>query len=168
MQQNPPNAKRITEIIQMLRAAEDLEEDFESIGEWEGFLSIKSDEIGRLLSRLITESEAHHRMVGLMLKMVNADSQIEARPHAPAPITLEDKTDLELLKDIQGFEKMVRDVYLGVKRLLTEIDLNAVMDRDSARTFVSHLDSLISSEKKHFDLVGESLERVRKESQRVG
>lgn len=168
MQQNLPNAKRIGEIVQMLRAAADLEENFESIGEWEGFLSIRNNEIGRLLSRLIMESETHRRLVESMVKMVNADMYNETEPHAPDPITLEGKTDLEILKGLLGLEKMLRDVYLGIKRMLPGIDLNAVMDNDAVSVFISHLDSLIAAEEMHFNLVSDSLERVKKESLGVG
>ena len=65
------------DLVQALAKAKKIEEAFEEVLYWRGFLTIEDSETGRLLGRLVRDSETHEHLVDSLIRMV------EPRPSIP-------------------------------------------------------------------------------------
>jgi len=153
------------ELRNLLRKALEVETGFESVAQWEGYVTAKQDEFRQVLFRLTSDSEAHRRMVESLLKQVRATRRSSALPLKPREITFRGKSDLEIMTQISKMEILMYNLYSDIKKVLAESDLGLMLNEGAdAESFLSTLDSLIKDEEKHMALVSvyvHSVDRLR-------
>ncbi len=142
-----------------------METGFESVAQWEGYVAAKEDEFRQVLFELISDSEAHRKMVESLLEQVNATRSPSDLPLKPREITFRGKSDLEVMSQISKMETLMHNLYSDIKKVLAESDLGLILNEGAdPESFLSTLDSLIRDEEKHMALVSvyvHSVDRLR-------
>lgn len=143
----------------------EVETGFESVAQWEGYVTAKQDEFREVLFRLISDSEAHRRKVESLLKQVRVTHRSSDLPLRPREIVFRGRSDLEIMAQISKMETLMHNLYSDIKKILVESDLGLMLNEGAdAEAFLSTLDLLIKDEEKHIAMVSvyvHSVDRLR-------
>lgn len=144
------------DLFQALVKAKRIEEAFEEVLHWQGFLTIQDPKAGEVLKRLVRDSETHERLVDSLIKIVE--------PHAPPrkdaknpPIVIDGDGETQFLEKLLEGEDMAHYVYSAILDALANIDARAVGGEHAVAELRRVLGQLVSAEKRHRDMVSELL-----------
>ena len=138
-----------------------MEIGFESITQWEGYVTAKQDEFREVLFSLISDSEGHKRIVESLLDLVRATDRSSYTPVKPREIVFRGNNDLEMMTQISKMEILMYNLYSDIRKAFaaseTELLLN---DKNDAESFLSAIDTLIQDEAKHMEMVSQYVRNV--------
>ena len=138
-----------------------MEIGFESITQWEGYVTAKQDEFREVLFSLISDSEGHRKTVESLLDLVRATDESSYTPIKPREIIFRGNNDLEMMTQISKMEILMYNLYSDIKKAFiaseTELLLNDESDEES---FLSAMDALIRDEAKHMEMVSQYVRNV--------
>jgi len=144
------------DLLQALAKAKKIEEAFEEVLHWKGFLTISDSETGKLLSTLVRDSDAHGRLVDSLIRMVE--------PFAPTrrevqftPIVIDGDDETQFLQKLLEAEDLAYYVYSEILDALVHVDLQYVGGERNAMEFRRVLGQLVSAERMHCELVSQRL-----------
>jgi rubrerythrin len=153
------------ELVGLLHKAHELEAGFESVAEWEGYVSVRDEDMRAVLFELISDSSKHRSAVESMIGMIQIGLDAEARPLQPRVFNLRGKGDLEVMTEISRTEKLMFNVYSDIRSALGKSDSKALFkDEIDAQHVAATLDTLIDDETRHMKTVARyvhSVERLR-------
>lgn len=145
------------DLVQALAKAKKIEEAFEEVLHWQGFLTIRDAETGKLLGRLVRDSESHERLVDSLIRMVE--------PFTPplqgariAPIVIDGNDETQFLRKLLEGEDLAYYVYSAILGALEHLDLRHIVGERNAVEFRQVLGQLVSAEKRHRRLVSQLIE----------
>ena len=144
------------DLFQALAKAKQIEEAFEEVLHWRGFLTIADPETGRLLGSLVHDSETHEHMVDILIRMVEpfASTQQEIRS---APIVIDGDDEGQFLQKLLEGEDMAYYVYSAILDASIHIDQQSIGGEQNVTEMRRVLGQLVSAEKRHRELVSQLL-----------
>ena len=138
-----------------------MEIGFESVAQWEGYVTTKQNEFREVLFSLISDSEGHKRIVESLLDLVRATGKSTYTPVKPREILFRGNNDLEMMTQISKMEILMYNLYSDIRKAFaaseTEMLLN---DKNDAESFLSAIDTLIQDEAKHMEMVSQYVRNV--------
>ena len=138
-----------------------METGFESVAQWEGYVTTKQNEFREVLFSLISDSEGHKRIVESLLDLVRATGKSTYTPVKPREILFRGNNDLEMMTQISKMEILMYNLYSDIRKAFaaseTEMLLN---DKNDAESFLSAIDTLIQDEAKHMEMVSQYVRNV--------
>ena len=138
-----------------------MEIGFESVAQWEGYVTTKQNEFREVLFSLISDSEGHKRIVESLLDLVRATGKSTYTPVKPREILFRGNNDLEMMTQISKMEILMYNLYSDIRKAFaaseTELLLN---DKNDAESFLSAIDTLIQDEAKHMEMVSQYVRNV--------
>jgi hypothetical protein len=141
------------ELAMALRKGLQIEEGFESVGQWEAYVNTQDDEFRKMMFQLLNDSERHKNMVEQMLSKVMVSNQKLALPLAPRVFDFSGKEDQEVMDQLFKTENLMLSTYSLIKEALTESKVENLMDPSDKEFFYSTLKELIKEEGIHRSLV---------------
>ena len=144
------------ELVQALAKAKKIEEAFEEVLHWRGFLTIEDPETGKLLGRLVSESESHEHMVDSLIRMVEPFAPIR-RETRSSPIVIDGEDEMQLLQKLLEGEDMAYYVYSAILDGLVHLDQQSIGGEHNAAEMRQKLGQLVSAERRHRELVSQLL-----------
>ena len=144
------------DLLHALVKAKKIEEAFEEVLHWRGFLTIADSEAGGLLGRLVRDSEAHEHMVDSLIKMVNPSASTRQETRS-APIVIDGEDEVQFLQKLLEGEDMAYFVYSAILDASAHIDPQSVGGEKNASEMRRVLGQLVSAEKRHRELVSQLL-----------
>ncbi len=144
------------DLVEALAKARKIEEVFEEVLHWRGFLTIEDPETGRLLGSLVRDSETHERLVDSLIRMVEpfAPTQKETRS---APIVIDGDDEVQFLEKLLEGEDLAYDVYSTILDALVHLDKQSIGGEQNATELRQVLGQLVSAERRHRELVSRLL-----------
>ena len=144
------------DLIQALANARKVEEAFEEVLHWRGFLTIADPETGKLLSRLVRDSEMHEHMVDSLIRMVEPSASAR-RETRSAPIVIDGENEVQFLQKLLEGEDMAYYVYSAILDASIHIDQQSIGGEQNVTEMRRVLGQLVSAEKRHRELVSRLL-----------
>jgi rubrerythrin len=144
------------DLAMALAKAKGIEKAFEEVLHWRGFLTIGDPETGRLLGRLVRDSENHEHMVDSLIGMIKpfASSKGELRS---APIVIDGDDEAQFLQKLLEGEDLAYYVYSAILDAVVRLDLQFIGGERNAVEFRRVLGQLVSAEGTHRELVSQLL-----------
>jgi len=144
------------DLVQALAKAKKIEEAFEEVLHWRGFLTIADPETGKLLGELVRDSETHEHMVDSLIRMVEpfASTRREIRS---APIVIDGDDEVQFLQRLLEGEDLAYYVYSVILDALAHLDQQSIGGEQNATELRQVLGQLVSAERKHRELVSQLL-----------
>lgn len=144
------------DLVHALAKAKQIEEAFEEVLHWRGFLTIADPETGKLLGKLVRDSQTHEHMVDSLIRMVepSASAQREIRS---APIVIDGEDEVQFLQKLLEGEDMAYYVYSAILDASIHIDQKSIGGEQNATEMRRVLGQLVSAERKHRELVSQLL-----------
>jgi rubrerythrin len=144
------------DLVQALEKAKKIEEAFEEVLNWRGFLTVADPEIGNLLGSLVHDSATHESMVDTLIKMVEpfASTRRETRS---APIVIDGDDEVQFLKRLLEGEEMAYYVYSTILEAMVHLDPQSFGGERNATEMRRVLGQLVSAERRHRGLVSQLL-----------
>lgn len=158
--------KSIDELESLLSRAYWIEEEFESVTQWESYTSVE-DKYKELLFRLSHESEEHKsslkRLVsnidGLDMETIKQNSRIR-----DAVKFNKHSQDAEILYEVYENDKLALDLYQKIYSKISPEFVEEKWQGDDPDEFFDILSKIIKEEKEHIEDVGkyaQKLDRIR-------
>jgi len=144
------------DLVQALAKAKKIEEAFEEVLSWRGFLTIEDPETGRLLGRLVRDSETHEHLVDSLIRMVEpfASARREMRS---TPIVIDGDDEVQFLQKLLEGEDLAYYVYSTILDALVHLDQQSIGGERNATEMRQVLGQLVSAERRHRELVSQLL-----------
>jgi len=144
------------DLVQALAKAKKIEEAFEEVLHWRGFLTIQDPETGSLLGRLVRDSETHEHLVDSLIRMVEpfASPPQEIRS---APIVIDGDDEVQFLQKLLEGEDLAYYVYSAILDALIHLDPQSIGGEQNATELRQVLGKLVSAERRHRELVSQLL-----------
>jgi hypothetical protein len=144
------------DLVQALVKAKKIEEAFEEVLNWRGFLTIQDPETGSLLGRLVRDSATHEHLVDSLIRMVEpfAPTQRETRS---TPIVIDGDDEVQLLQKLLEGEDLAYYVYSKILDELEHFDQESIGGGQNAEEMRRVLGQLVSAERSHRELVSQLL-----------
>lgn len=152
------------ELADILDKALQIEMGFESTSIWEGYIEMKTTEMRDLLFILSSESHEHTKMIEKMLDMIKIESGRKSLPLQDRKFNFSNMNDQEILNELLKYDKLVLDIYIGIKEAIMESDSPMIIKDGHQDELFSILDHLIVDERKHVVLIEGyvgNIERIR-------
>ena len=150
-----------SELAGLMRKALEIETGFESVAQWEGYVSVADAEMRALLFEIISDSDGHRRVVESLLSMVNVEDDAGARPLQPRSFSFKGKSDIEVMNEIARVEKLMFDMYSDIRSAIETSDVESLLSRgEDVERFKTLLDGLIQGEAGHMNLVARYVRKV--------
>jgi len=149
------------ELHKLLSKAFQIESEYETLAEWEGYISLGNPKYRDLLFELISDSEKHAAWVKDMLAMVTMPPGYMAPALPPASFDFKDKSEFDVLMELEKYEQLTLDLYSAIKGALARSDLKRMIREGDLEKMLRTLDDLISDETRHRDAVHSFVGQVR-------
>lgn len=144
------------DLVQALEKAKKIEEAFEEVLHWRGFLTIQDPETGRLLGRLVRDSENHEHMVDSLIRMVEPLASTR-RETQSAPIVIDGDDESQFLRKLLEGEDLAYFMYSTILEAMTHFDSKSLGGERNAAEMRRVLGQLVSAERNHRELVSRLL-----------
>ncbi|MDH3364990.1 MAG: hypothetical protein OEM29_03155 [Thermoplasmata archaeon] len=149
------------ELAGFLHKALEIERAFETVAEWEGYVSVEKKEFKNVLFQLVSDSNGHGRTVESLLKMVHTGNDYGELPLQPRVFNFGGKNELEVMSEISRIENIMFDLYSNIREALQDSDFHKLLiDKDNAAPFMTALDGLIDDETRHLSLISKYVRKL--------
>ena len=149
------------ELHKLLAKALQIESEYETLAEWQGYISLSNPKYRDLLFELISDSEKHAAWVKDMLGMVILPSGYQSAMLPPPSFDFQGKSEFDTLMELERYEQLTLDLYSAIKAALTKSDLQKVVREGDLPKMLSILDELITDEAHHRDAVRSFIGQVK-------
>jgi rubrerythrin len=144
------------DLAQALAKAKKIEEAFEEVLHWRGFLTIEGSETGRLLGRLVRDSETHEHLVDSLIRMVEPFASARGEIGS-APIVIDGDDEAQFLQKLLEGEDMAYYVYSAILDAVAHLDPKSIGGVQNITELRQVLGRLVSAERRHRELVSQLL-----------
>ena len=141
------------ELVMSLKKALQIEEGFESIAQWEAYVTTQDDDFRRMMFQLLSDSERHKGLVEQLISRVYVSDPRPATSVSPRVINFSGKEDQEVMDELFKTENLMLNTYLLIQEALTEGDIDRLIDPADKGFFLDTLKDLIKEEGIHASLV---------------
>jgi rubrerythrin len=144
------------DLIQALAKAKRIEEAFEEVLHWQGFLTIQDPETGKLLGTLVRDSETHERLVSSLMHIVEPFAPIKPQM-AGSPIVFDGDDEVQFLRKLLEGEDLAYFMYSTILDALAHLDQNTLGGEKNLAEMRRILGQLVSAERRHREIVSQLL-----------
>ncbi len=141
------------ELHKLLGKALQIESEYETLAEWEGYVSLSNPKYRDLLFELISDSEKHAQWVKEMLGMVVLPAGYKAPELPPASFDFKGRSEFDILMELERYEQLTLDLYNAIKGAVSRSDLKGKIKEGDLERMLRILDDLIADETRHRDAV---------------
>jgi rubrerythrin len=141
------------ELYKLLAKALQIESEYETLAEWQGYISLDNPKYRDLLFELISDSEKHAAWVKEMRGMVTLPPGHQAPDLPPAKFDFQGRSEFDTLMELERYEQLTLDLYTAIRAALTISDLEGKIHEEDLPRMLKILDDLISDEIHHRDAV---------------
>lgn len=141
------------ELHKLLSKALQIEAEYETLAEWEGYVSVENPKYRDLLFELISDSEKHAIWVKEMLGMVILPSDYKAPMLPPASFDFRGKSEFDTLLELERYEQLTLDLYSAIRAAILKSDLKEHVREGDLDKMIGTLENLILDETHHRDAV---------------
>lgn len=141
------------ELHKLLSKAYQIETEYETLAEWEGYVSVQNPKYRDLLFELISDSEKHAFMVKDLLSMVLLPQNYHAPVLQPASFNFSRKSEFDVMLELERYEQLTLDLYSAIRDAVLKSDVETHVRSGDLDAFVAILDKLIVDEAHHRDAV---------------
>lgn len=149
------------ELLAMLKKAKEIERDFESISEWEGYIENKNESVRQGLMRIILDSQNHLEMVTSMMSTVKVPESYIPEESGSTSFTFPNESMMQALEKILEKDRLAFDLYSDISENIVESKIENLVNERSVHQFRKNLSYLIAAENNHIRLVAELMEMLR-------
>ena len=151
-----------SDLLVALKKAREIERDFESIGEWEGYTESKNPSIKEGLLKIILDSEDHLGIVSSMIDAVKAPDSFKSDDSAPASFSFPEESMTEALGKILENDKFAFRLYSMLEADLADSEIGNLLREEAIPQFRKNLSFLIAAERNHIRLVTDLTEAMKR------
>ncbi len=137
-----------------------IEMSYETIADWEGFVSVSSPEFRDTLFGLISESEKHESLVKEMIGMIMVPQGAEQLPLGQPRFDFSHRGELDVMMELLRYEKLAFDFYSSIRAAASNIGGKEFVNNGNMPRFLAILDQLVHEESDHEHLVSGFLGNV--------
>jgi hypothetical protein len=151
------------ELASLLRKALEIEEGFESMAQWEGYVQAKVDGFRNMMFMMISESEHHASMVTEMLERLGV-TKTDAYGLRQQVFDFSLKEESEVTREIAHTEKLALDLYSNIRDSVERSDTSNWLSEEDRRFILDNLAILITDETRHLYMATKNagkVERIR-------
>jgi hypothetical protein len=149
------------ELAGFMRKALEIERGFESVAQWEGYVSVKDKEFRDVLFQLVSDSDGHARTVESLLEMVRTEDDYRGFPLHPRVLNFRGKDDVEVMTEISRIENVMFDMYSDIRDALKDSDISGFMvDTGDSVPFTTALNGLIEDEARHMSIISKYVRKL--------
>ena len=141
------------ELVMTLKKALQIEEGFESVAQWEAYVTTQDEDFRKMMFQLLSDSERHKDMVEQMISKVNASNPRLATPLSPRVFNFSGKEDQEVMDELFKTENLMLNTYVLIREALTAGDIDRLIDPSDREFFLRTLNDMIKEEGVHASLV---------------
>jgi rubrerythrin len=141
------------ELHKLLSKALQIESEYETLAEWEGYISLGNPKYRDLLFELISDSEKHAGWVKEMLAMVVLPAGYQAPELPPASFDFKGMSEFDTLLELERYEQLTLDLYGAIKGALARSDPKGKVKEGDLDRMLGMLEDLTSDETRHRDAV---------------
>ena len=134
----------------LLHRALEIENDFESISIWKGFVSIGSKYRPTVLT-LARESHKHRLELEKLLKTLSLDAPTDEIPEQP--FNFEGMLDVEVLQKIVENDQIAADLYAELAKKTDPKLVAMLLGDENVSVFYDLLNGLVEDENRHVKMV---------------
>ena len=149
------------ELHKLLSKAFQIESEYETLAEWEGYISLSNPKYRDLLFELISDSEKHAMWVKEMLGMVILPAGYRAPELPPASFDFKGRSEFDTLMELERYEQLTLDLYTAIKGAVSRSDLKGKVKEEDLERMLRILADLISDETHHRDAVRSFIGQVK-------
>ncbi|MEM0449726.1 MAG: hypothetical protein QW520_07910 [Methanomassiliicoccales archaeon] len=149
------------ELHKLLSKALQIESEYETAAEWEGYVAVTSPRYRELLFELISDSEKHANLVKEMLAMIVLPEEYKAPPLPTVSFDFRGRSELDTLLELERYEQLMLDLYAAIKHAMLRSDLKQYVKEGSLERMMEILDDLIEDETSHRDSIHFYVGRVK-------
>jgi len=137
----------------LLAKALQIESEYETLAEWQGYISLNNPTYRDLLLELISDSEKHATWVKEMLAMVILPAGYRAMELPPPTFDFQGKSEFDTLMELERYEQLMLDLYSAIKAAINSSDMLGKVREGELPRMGGLLDDLISDETQHRDAI---------------
>lgn len=149
------------ELHRLLTKALQIEMSYETIADWEGYVSVSSPKFRDSLFGLISESEKHEALVKEMIGMVVMPQGAEQMPLGKPHFDFSNRGELDVMMELQRYEKLAYDLYSSIRVAAGNLIGKGFIANDNMLRFLAILDQLIKEEGNHEHMISDFLGNVK-------
>jgi hypothetical protein len=152
------------ELAELLMRAQQIEEGFESVGQWEAYVRTKDPEFRRMIFHMLAESAKHKVMIGDLLKMVSVSDRLQIASLSPTRFDFSGREQLEVMDELYQTELLMQDTYALIRESLSGADMDRLLLPGRKEAFLKMLNELRSDEEHHATMLSShrgKMERIR-------
>ena len=150
------------DLLVVLKKAREIERDFESLGEWEGYIESKDQSIREGLMKLILDSQNHFEMVSSMISAVKAPESSKSDDSASVSLSFPEESMAEALGKILENDKLAFKLYSEIDAALANSKVEDLLSEEAIPQFKKDLSLLIDAERSHVRIVTDLLAATKK------
>lgn len=152
------------ELADLLLRAQQIEDGFESVGQWEAYVKTRDPEFRRMIFHMLAESAKHKTIIGELLQMVSVSEQPRIAPLSPNRFDFSGREQLEVMDDLYQTELLMQDTYSLIRESVSSSDIEKLLRPGRKEPFLRLLKELESDEGHHASLLSSQrgkVERIR-------
>jgi hypothetical protein len=152
------------ELAELLMRAQQIEEGFESVSQWEAYVRTKDPEFRRMIFHMLAETAKHRAVIGDLLQMVSVSEQPRIVPLSPTRFDFSGREQLEVMDELYQNELLMQDTYSLIRESLSGSDVENLLRPGQKEQFLKLLNELESDEGHHASLLSGhrgKMERIR-------
>jgi hypothetical protein len=149
------------ELHRLLTKALQIEMSYETIADWEGYVSVSTPKFRDTLFALISESGRHETLVKEMIGMVDIPGNVEQVPLGQPRFDFNGRGELDVMMELLRYEKLAFDLYSSIRLAVANSDSERFVSKENLPHFIAILDQLIIEESDHEHLVSSFMGNVK-------
>jgi hypothetical protein len=149
------------EFHRLLVKALQIEMSYETIADWEGYVSLSTPKFRETLFGLISESGRHEAMVKELIAMVDMPPDADLTPLGHPRFDFNGRGELDVMMELLRYEKLAFDLYSSIRAAAGNSNCERFVNKDNLPRMLAILDQLIVEESDHEHLVSGFLGNVK-------
>jgi len=149
------------ELHRLLTKALQIEMSYETIADWEGYVTVNSPKFRDTLFSLISESERHETLVKEMIEMIIMPKGSEQLPLGQPRFDFSNRGELDVMMELLRYEKLSYDLYSSIRVAAGSMGDKGFVREGDMPHLLAILDQLIKEESDHENLVSSFLGNVK-------
>ena len=134
---------------------------YETIADWEGYVSVSTPKFRETLFALISESGRHETLVKEMIGMIDIPPDADQVHLGQPRFDFSGRGELDVMMELLRYEKLAFDLYSGIRLAVGNSNSERFVSGDNLPHLLAILDQLIIEESDHEHLVSSFMGNVK-------
>ena len=126
------------ELAAMLKRALQILEGFESVAQWEAYVSTQDEDFRKLMFKLLSDSERHKNLVEQMLSKIKVSSPKQIMSLAPRLFDFTGKEDQEVMDELFKTENLMLNTYALIKESIVASNVKDFIEPADLSFYCQH------------------------------